>query len=72
MQRFSADNTSRDEYLGQDFDIPPTVIFRKVEKKIIFQFFFFYPPTLNIICSDTVKNDCPVQIFRKMMKYIKI
>ena len=22
--------------------------------------------------SDTVKSDCPVQIFRKMMKYLKI
>ena len=22
--------------------------------------------------SDTVKSDCPVQIFREMMKYIKI
>ena len=22
--------------------------------------------------SDTVKSDCPVQIFRKMMKYFKI
>ena len=22
--------------------------------------------------SDAVKSDCPVQIFRKMMKYIKI
>ena len=22
--------------------------------------------------SDTVKNDCPVQIFGKMMKYVKI
>ena len=22
--------------------------------------------------SDTVKNDCPVQIFRKMIKYLKI
>ena len=45
----------------------------------------FYPLTLNIICffekknifevlfeSDTVKSDCPVQIFRKMMKYLKI
>ena len=21
--------------------------------------------------SDTVKSDCPVQIFRKMMKYLK-
>ena len=54
----------------------------KLISKIIF---LFYPPTLNIICfvekkiflrfclsifeSDTVKSDCPVQIFRKMMKY---
>ena len=22
--------------------------------------------------NDTVRSDCPVQIFRKMMKYIKI
>ena len=22
--------------------------------------------------NDTVKSDCPVQIFRKMMKYLKI
>ena len=52
--------------------------------KFIFYFFLFYPPTLNIIClvekkiflrlclcifeSDSVKNDCPVQIFRKIMK----
>ena len=50
-------------------------------------FFIFYQPTLNIICfvekiflrfclcifeSDTVKSDCPVQIFRKMIKYLKI
>ena len=27
---------------------------------------------LGIFESDTVKSDCPVQIFRKMMKYIKI
>ena len=56
--------------------------------KFNFYFFLFYPPTLNIIClvekkifltfclcifeSDTVKNDCPVQIFRKMLKYLKI
>ena len=50
-------------------------------------FFLFYPPTLKINClveknniflrfclcifeSDTVKS--PVQIFRKMMKYLKI
>ena len=26
---------------------------------------------LGIFESDTVKSDCPVQIFRKMMKYIK-
>ena len=48
----------------------------------------FYLPTLNIICfvekyniflrfclyfgSDTVRSDCPIQIFRKMMKYLKI
>ena len=74
---------------------PPTVIFRKVEKKkinnLIFlkKNFLFYPPTLNINClveinniflrfclcifeSDTVKSDCPVQIFRKKMKYLKI
>ena len=47
-----------------------------------------YPPTLNIICfakkihffealsvyfkSETVKSNCPVLIFRKMMKYLKI
>ena len=22
--------------------------------------------------NDTVKSDCPVQIFRKMMKYLKV
>ena len=27
---------------------------------------------LCIFESDIVKSDCPVQIFRKMMKYIKI
>ena len=27
---------------------------------------------LGIFESDTVKSDCPVQIFSKMMKYIKI
>ena len=47
----------------------------------------FYPQTQIIICffeknniflrfclfeSGTVKSDCPVQIFRKMMKYLKI
>ena len=54
------------------------------EKK---KYFLLYPPTRNIICwkkkkkirfclcifeSDTVKTDCPAQIFRKMMKYLKI
>ena len=83
-------SVSRQQHtLGQNFFIscftnPPTVIFRKVEKKkLISNFFLFYPPTLNIICfvekkndiflrfclcifeSDTVKSDCPVQIFRK-------
>ena len=27
---------------------------------------------LCIFESDTVKSDCPVQIFRKMIKYLKI
>ena len=51
--------------------------------------FFFYLPTLYIICfvekdniflrfclcifeSDTVKSDFPIQIFRKMIKYLKL
>ena len=33
-------------------------------------FFFRFCPC--IFESDTVKSDCPVQIFRKMMKYLKI
>ena len=37
-------------------------------KKII----YFLRFCLCIFESDTVKSDCPVQIFRKMMKYIKI
>ena len=34
------------------FTNPPTAIFRKLDKKKIFQklFFLFYPQTLNIIC----------------------
>ena len=43
-------------------------------------FFLFYPPKnyiflrfcLCIFESDTVKSDCPVQIFMKIMKYLKI
>ena len=37
---------------------PPTVIFRKVEKKnLISKFFFlFYPPTLNINCLVEKNN----------------
>ena len=27
---------------------------------------------MHIFESDTVKSDCPVQIFRKKMKYLKI
>ena len=27
---------------------------------------------MYIFESDTVKSDCPVQIFRKMIKYLKI
>ena len=69
------------------FTNPPTLIFRKVEKKKKFIskiIFLFYLPTLNIVCfvekkniflrfclcifeSDTVKSDCPVQIFREMI-----
>ena len=57
----------------------------KKKKKKFQNYFLFYPPTINSICfigkkmrfclcifeSDTVKSDCPVQIFRKMMKYYK-
>ena len=32
----------------------------------------FFRFSLGIFESDTVKSDCPVQIFREMMKYIKI
>ena len=35
-------------------------------------FFIFLRFCLCIFESDTVKSDCPVQIFRKMMKYSKI
>ena len=61
-----------------------TVSFQKLGEKIIsINIFLFYLPTLNDICfveknifevlmcifeSDTVKSDCPVQIFRKMIK----
>ena len=38
-----------------------------VEKNNIFLRF-----CLCIFESDTVKSDCPVQIFRKMIKYLKI
>ena len=27
---------------------------------------------LCIFDSDTIKSDCPMQIFRKIMKYLKI
>ena len=35
-------------------------------------FLFMGNTSLGIFESDTVISDCPVQIFRKMMKYIKI
>ena len=38
-----------------------------VEKKKLFLRF-----CLCIFESDTVKSDCPVQIFRNMIKYLKI
>ena len=34
--------------------------------------FFILKFFLCIFESDTVKSDCPVRIFRKMMKYFKI
>ena len=68
---------------------PPTVIFRKVEKKNIYflklflylsadsKYYLFcwkkkYFKVLSVFLSDTVQSNCPVQIFRKMMKYLKI
>ena len=38
----------RPDFLISTFTNPPTVIFQKVEKKNISN--FFYPPTLNSIC----------------------
>ena len=70
------------------FTNPPTVIFLKVEKKFNFLFLFYPPTLniicfveknniflrfcLCIFESDTVKRDCPVLIFRKIMNYLKI
>ena len=60
---------------------PPTVLFRKVEKKIKLLKLFLYLFEINniflrfclcIFESDTVKTDCPVQIFRRLIKYLKI
>ena len=50
-----------------DYDPPTLIIICFVEKNNIFLRF-----CLCIFESGTVKSDCPVQIFRKMMKYIKI
>ena len=33
---------------------------------------YFFRFSLCIFESDTVKSDCPVQILRKMIKYLKI
>ena len=62
-----------------------TLLLESRKKNQKFYFSYFYLPTLNIICfikkiellsvffeSDTAKSDGPVQIFRKMMKYLKI
>ena len=47
---------------------PPTLnIICFIEKNNIFLRF-----CLCIFDSDTVKSDCPVQIFRRMIKYLKI
>ena len=47
---------------------PPTLnIIGFVEKNNLFLRF-----CMCIFESDTVKSDCPVQLFRKMMKYLKI
>ena len=67
--------------LVDSFTNPPILIFQKVGKKLISKnFCLFYPPKnclflrfcLCIFESDTIKIDCPVEIFRKMMKYLKI
>ena len=47
---------------------PPTLNIICLVEKII----FFLRFCLCILENDTVKSDCPVQIFRKMMKYLKI
>ena len=47
--------------------LPTLNIICFVEKNNIFLRF-----CLCIFESDTVKSDCPIQIFRKMIKYLKI
>ena len=42
------------------------MLFVSLKKKI------FLRLCLCIFESDTVKRDCPVQIFRKMIKYLKL
>ena len=70
------------------FTNPPTVIFRKVDFFVISiicilsadsKYYLFCSKNniflrfcLCIFEIDTVKTECPVQIFRKMMKYLKI
>ena len=68
------------------FANPPTVIFCKVEKKILKLFLYFICRLLILFVSlkknlrfclfifesETGKIDCPVQIFRKMLTYLKI
>ena len=38
----------------------------------LFDFFFYFRFCLCIFESDNVKSDCPVQVFRNIMKYLKI
>ena len=57
MLFFLASSFLRPEFFISWFTNPPTVIFRKVEKKLISKSIFIsYLPTLNIICFDEKKN----------------
>ena len=76
----------RPDFFISWFTNPPTVIFRKLEKKNSFfilsadskYYLFCWKNNIYLrfyLCifeSDIVKSDCPVQIFRKIIKYLKI
>ena len=64
---------------------PPYCNFLESRKKVLKNIYFLFYPLLFVslqkicfrIClcnfeSDTVKSDCPIHIFRKNMKYLKI